>query len=162
MSGRVKVSRHESRVSAYKLLFAWEFDKITDLREFYDSYAYEIESDDKKIATEYSSAFTWSLFEGVCVNICDIDETIEQTSRRWKMERMSLTTKTALRLGVYELKYTDTPPKVVINEIVEIIKKYDDDNAPAFVNGILNSVGRAVGKITEPQSGVNPVRHVTE
>ncbi len=160
MSGKVKISRHEGRVSAYKLLFAREFDKDTDLREFYDSYAYENDSDSgKPIATEYSSAFTWSLLEGVCSRIDEIDGLIEQTSHGWKLERMSLTTITALRLGVYELKYTDTPAKVVINENIEIIKMYDDDNAPAFVNGILNNIGRAIGKIAEPQTGVNPVRN---
>ncbi len=159
MSGKVKISRHEGRVSAYKLLFAREFDKNTDLKEFYDSYAYDVDSEGgKKIETEYSSAFTWSLLEGVCSRIDEIDETIRQTSRGWKMERMSLTTVTALRLGVYELKYTDTPAKVVINENIEIVKMFDDDNAPAFVNGILNNVGRAIGKIAEPQTGVNPVQ----
>ncbi len=162
MSGRVKISRHEGRVSAYKLLFAREFDKNTDLAEFYDSYAYEIDGE-KKIGTEYSSGFTWSLLEGVCSRIDEIDELIERTSRGWKMDRMSLTTITALRLGVYELKYTDTPAKVVINENIEIVKMFDDDNAPAFVNGILNNIGRAIGKIAQPQVGVNPVQNnVTE
>ncbi len=159
MSGRVKISRHEGRVSAYKLLFAREFDKITDLKDFYDRYAYNSDNEDgKTVETEYASKFTWSLLEGVCGRIDEIDELIEQTSRGWKLDRMSLTTKTALRLGVYELKYTDTPAKVVINENIEIIKMYDDESAPAFVNGILNNIGRAIGKIAEPQSGVNPVQ----
>ncbi len=157
MSGRI-ITRHEGRVSAYKLLFAREFDKDTELEQFYDRYAYDIDGE-KRVKTEYSSKFTWSLLEGVCSRIDEIDELIELTSRGWKMERMSLTTITALRLGVYELKYTETPAKVVINENIEIVKMFDDENAPAFVNGILNNIGRALGKIAEPQADVNPVQN---
>ena len=60
---------------------------------------------------------------------------------------MSTATRTVLRLAVYELTETETPPKVVINEAVEIIKLYDEDSAPSFVNGILNRIARERGLI---------------
>ena len=67
----------------------------------------------------------------------------------WKIKRMSKVTLSVLRLAVYELKYTDTPPKAVINEAVEISKEYDDEKASPFVNGILNKVARTEGLIAD-------------
>ena len=74
---------------------------------------------------------------------------------------MSVPTRTVLRLAVYELLFTDTPPKVVINEAIDIVREYDDETAPAFVNGILNKIARSHGIITEPQKTAGDVPHET-
>ena len=62
---------------------------------------------------------------------------------------MSAVTKALLRMAVGEMLYTDVPPKACINEAVEIAKVYDEGKAPRFINGILNKVARAAGKITD-------------
>ena len=62
---------------------------------------------------------------------------------------MSVATRTILRLAAYEIIKTDIPVRVAINEAVEIIKSYDDETAPTFVNGILNKLARSHGLIGE-------------
>ena len=85
-------------------------------------------------------------------NIADIDSLISTHAVGWKIKRMSKVTISILRLAVYELKFTDTPPKAVINEAVEIAKEYDDDKAAPFVNGILNKFARSEGYISDSGS----------
>ena len=64
---------------------------------------------------------------------------------------MSTATRTILRLAVYEMTKIDVPAKVVLNEAVEIIKVYDEETAPAFVNGILNKIARSHGLIKDAE-----------
>ena len=62
---------------------------------------------------------------------------------------MSAVTKAILRMAVGEMMYTDVPPKACINEAVEIAKVYDEAKAPRFINGVLNKIARAAGKISD-------------
>ena len=139
-----KLTRRDARELAFKLIFAKEFDREADPDAFYENYIENTES----LTDDYVAA----VFKGVCASMNVLDAEIEGASSNWKLSRMSTTTRSILRLAVYEMKNTDTPVKVVINEAVEIIKQYDDENAPSFVNGVLNKIGRACGLIAEPQS----------
>lgn len=143
MSDKPKLSRHEAREIVFQLLFAKEFDREADALEFYDNHADNSE-------TEYND-FVKETFLGVCEKQPELDPAIESASIKWKMSRMSTATRSVLRLAVYEMTCTDVPAKVVLNEAVEIIKKYDAENAPAFVNGILNRIARDNSKI-EPEN----------
>lgn len=58
----------------------------------------------------------------------------------WKLERIPKINIALLKLAIFEIKYTDTPFKVVINEVVDLAKKYSDDSAPSFINGLLASI----------------------
>lgn len=70
-----------------------------------------------------------------------LDAKIEEHAKGWKMERMSVVTASVLRLGAYELLFrADIPVNVALNEAIELAKKYDDDKARAFVNGVLNAL----------------------
>ena len=81
------------------------------------------------------------VFFGVYENAKVIDECIDKCLVGWKKERVSLTSAAILRLATYELMFMDDiPTKVSINEAVELTKKYDDEKAYAFVNGVLNGV----------------------
>ena len=144
MADKKKLTRRESRELAFKLVFAKDFDAEADASDYYDRYT----DDEDTLTNEYVEA----VFKGVCENREYIDNAIETSSSNWKLSRMSNTTKAILRLAVYEMLFTDTPVKVVINEAVDIIKLYDDENAPAFVNGILNNIGHVHGKIAETQA----------
>ena len=134
-----KLTRHEARELAFKILFAKDFDRETDAREFVESFAEITETE----INDYISATV----SGVSEKLKEIDTLIESSSVNWKLSRMSTASRTILRLAVYELTETDTPAKVVINEAVEIIKLYDDESAPSFVNGILNNIARERGLI---------------
>ena len=138
MSGK-KLTRHEAREFAFKLLFAREFDSETTPADFYGAFIENTES--------LTNDYVRDTFIGVCEKKESLDALIEKASTNWKISRMSTSSRSLLRLAVYELTETETPPKVVINEAVEIIKLYDDDSAPSFVNGILNNIARERGLI---------------
>ncbi|HEY4222114.1 MAG TPA: transcription antitermination factor NusB [Myxococcota bacterium] len=90
-----------------------------------------------------------SLVRGVVDNRAKIDELASQHSPRWKLERMAIVDRNVLRLCLYELLFdADTPVKVVIDEGVEIAKRFGAEQSAAFVNGVLDSAARALGRIS--------------
>lgn len=80
-----------------------------------------------------------SVVRGTVKNIDDIDWAIENHSKGWKLDRLAKIDLAVLRLAIYELKYTDTPQSVVINEAVELAKKFGTEKSGSFVNGLLSS-----------------------
>ena len=81
---------------------------------------------------------------GFYENLERIDAVIGEHSKGWKTERMSKLSRSILRLCVYEMLFEEIPYSVSINEAVELSKTFDDDKARPFVNGILNSVKKAL------------------
>ena len=91
------------------------------------------------------AGFVELLVAGVLARRREIDEVISRFSRRWKLERMAAVDRNILRLGIFELCYLEEiPPRVAINEAVELAKRFGDANSPGFVNGILDSVFQEV------------------
>lgn len=133
------MSRRDSRIAAFTLLFESEFHPELKFSEIY-AQAEEV----RELSMD---SFAKNLYETACDNISEINKLIEETSKNWKISRMSAVSRSIVRLAVAEITYTDVPPKVAINEAVEIAKVYDDDKAPAFVNGVLNKIARQTGKI---------------
>jgi N utilization substance protein B len=80
------------------------------------------------------------LLEGAASQSAALDELITRNADNWKFERLSAIDRAILRLGIYELRFTDTPHKVVMNECVELAKKFSSEDAGSFVNGILDAV----------------------
>lgn len=134
MAEAEQMTRRESREAIFQLLYAREFFRDLEFTEFYAYYSENAE----KIYNE----FVKSAFFGVCENIEAIDAEIEASSVKWKISRMAKVTRNILRLAVYELTLSEVPAKAVINEALELAKKYDDDQSPAFINGILNKIAR--------------------
>ncbi len=85
-------------------------------------------------------ALAEALVRGVAAHRRKIDETIERVSTNWRLDRMAKVDRNVLRLAVYELIETDVPMKVVINEAIELGKKYGSESTGAFVNGVLDRV----------------------
>ena len=139
MSENTKLTRHACRELIFKLLFAKEFDREADPAVFYDSFIEGTE--------ERTSEYVKNVFVGVCESLAELDEELEAASNKWKLSRMSTATRSVLRMALYEMTVCEVPPKAEINEAVEIIKQYDEDSAPAFVNGILNRIARDRGLI---------------
>ncbi len=84
-------------------------------------------------------ALDWS--KGTWENLEQCDELITSSTIKWQFARLSPVDKSILRLAVYQLKFcTDIPPKVVINEAIELAKKYSTDKSPGFVNGVLDAI----------------------
>ncbi|UCD71707.1 MAG: transcription antitermination factor NusB [Syntrophobacterales bacterium] len=85
--------------------------------------------------------FSERLIKGVEQHREDLDRIIEQYSSNWKVDRMTHVDRTILRIAVYELLYCDDiPPRVAINEAIDIGKKYGSEDSGAFINGILDKV----------------------
>ena len=85
--------------------------------------------------------FCKRLVFGVHEHLPRIDEKISQYATNWQLKRMAIIDRNILRLGVFELHYaSDIPPKVTINEAVELAKKYGDLESSKFVNGILDNI----------------------
>jgi len=139
MSENKKLSRHECRELIFKLLFAKEFDRDADPGTYYTDYT--------ENAEEPTADYVKEVFLGVCASLPALDCEIEAASDNWKLARMSTATRSVLRMAVYEMTQADVPPKVAINEALELIKLYDEDSAPKFVNGILNKIARERGLI---------------
>ena len=81
-----------------------------------------------------------ALVRGVAEHRRAIDDTIERISTNWRLDRMAKVDRNVLRLAVYELLRTDVPVKVVINEAIELGKKFGSESSGAFVNGVLDRV----------------------
>jgi N utilization substance protein B len=89
--------------------------------------------------------FAWSLVSEVCAHAEELDRQIASRARNWRISRMAAVDRNVLRLGAYELAYTATPPAVVIDEAVELARRYGSDASPAFVNGILDALAGGSG-----------------
>jgi transcription antitermination factor NusB len=102
-----------------------------------DWFFRESDSDDfvRNLASDWSKG-TWE-------NLEQCDKLIAGSTIKWQFKRLSPVDKSILRLSVYQLRFCpDIPPKVVINEAIELAKKYSTDKSPAFVNGVLDAVLR--------------------
>ncbi len=92
---------------------------------------------DEDLAEE---AFARALRAGVHDHRAEIDRIIDQRARGWGLDRLPVVDRNILRLALYELLYTATPPEVVMDEAVELAKAYGTEHAPAVINGILDRV----------------------
>ena len=111
---------------------------------FLDRFFIENEPDDsiRRLAKDWAKG-TWE-------NLARCNELIAASTIKWQMSRLSTVDKSILRLAVYQLEFChDIPPKVVINEAIELAKKFSAEKSPAFVNGVLDAVLRKVS----PQNG---------
>ncbi len=87
--------------------------------------------------------FAWRLMKGVIDHLEDLDGIIEKAAPEWPIEQIAIIDRNALRIGLYELLYADhgeVPPKVAINEAIEIAKSYGGPNSGKFINGVLGTV----------------------
>lgn len=92
-------------------------------------------------------AYLGKLAAGVASHLEELDALIVRYSEHWRLERMTAVDRNILRLAAYELLYQpDVPPKVVINEAVELAKRYGSESSGAFVNGLLDRIRQALGR----------------
>ena len=91
-------------------------------------------------ALEIDNEFVKNSVYGVITNQSDIDELANKHLNKWTISRLGFTDQAILRLGIYELIYTDTPEVVAINEAVELAKDYSDDDVRKMINGVLDKI----------------------
>ncbi|MBO4429052.1 MAG: transcription antitermination factor NusB [Clostridia bacterium] len=134
------VSRRDARICAVKLIYGFDFQKDADRDAFFDLVCAEGEIP--------HSDFSKELFFGVCDHVEEIDKAIVDNAKTWRFDRIAKISLAVMRVCAYELLFTDTPAPIAINEAIEIDKIFDSDEAPSFVNGVLNAIARS-----KPQGG---------
>lgn len=129
-------NRHLSRTLALQTLFEWDFRGSTD------NIASLLEKNQKEFAGEFDDGdFAKNLVRGVLEHQAEIDSVITHYAPEWPLPQITTVDRNVLRLGVFELKYSqDVPPKVAINEAIELAKAFGGDASGRFVNGVLGSL----------------------
>ena len=129
------MNRTEARDMAFKYLYQTEIQKESNedaINLFFENNA---------ICDEEAKKYISEAVKGINEHLNNINEIIEKNLKKdWKIERISKVVLAILKLAIYEIVYAKIPFKVAINEAVELAKKYGEDTAPTFVNGMLASV----------------------
>ena len=133
-------NRRKSRQVALQVLYQDEFHDGEGLR-FAERHFW----DDSELAPTKDEIRDFAVFliEGVRSNRTAIDERISDVARNWKIERMSRVDRNILRVATFELVFVEeVPPKVSLNEAIEIAKVYGTEDSGAFINGVLDRISR--------------------
>ena len=139
------MKRREAREIAFCLIFEKDFSKESTCKDIFNTALSYFENDEVAKDT-----YIFSTFSGVYENIDDIDALINESSSNWDKERISRVSRAILRLATFEIKYVDDiPVKITVNEAVELAKKYDDDKAFSFINGVLAKIALTLGSEDE-------------
>ncbi len=135
------MKRTEAREEAFKLLYSLQIMTEKNIEEQVKIFLDENEINDQE-AIKYIS----NIIEGTNKENDKIEALISENIKDdWDMKRISKIDLALLKLGIFEIVYSKLPYKVVINEVVELSKKYGDDNSKSFVNGVLASVVKKSG-----------------
>jgi transcription antitermination protein NusB len=135
------MARHRARQQALQLLFQWDLRRMPledIIRDYYTSLLISEES----IAPPRPDEFAEQLLRGVVEEIAPVDERIARNAVHWRMERMPAVDRNILRIAVYEMLRTNTPPAVAIDEALELARRYSSEESVHFVNGVLDAVRR--------------------
>jgi len=130
--------RTKAREAALKVLYQSEITRWK-IKMAFENFWNDFESEDKNVKD-----FSRRLTSGIEEYIETIDEKISQYATNWQLKRMAIIDRNVLRIGVFELLHADDiPPKVTINECIELAKKYGDVESSKFVNGILDKIHKS-------------------
>jgi transcription antitermination protein NusB len=138
-------NRHLSRSIAMQCLYEWDFNgkKVKKLESI-------IEKNIKEFGPGMDdTAFVRFLTENTVKNINQIDPLIEKCAPEWPLDQVTIVDRNILRLGIYELlfgNYAEVPPKVAINEAIELAKSFGGESSGRFVNGVLGTIYRELGE----------------
>jgi N utilization substance protein B len=137
-------TRHLIRTVILQTLYEWDFySRMHDVTEILE-----------RNLTEFAPGidepeFAWKILKGVVEHSKNIDNVITKAAPEWPIGKIAIIDRNILRIGLYELLYADpeeVPPKVAINESIELAKNYGGPNAARFVNGVLGTIYREVGE----------------
>ena len=129
------MQRSEMRELAFKLIYETEMQKELDLNQL------EIFFENHEIEDEQAKVYLTDIRIGIEKNKEEIDNLIAKyLKEKWSLDRIAKVNLSLIKIAIFEMLYKEIPYKVVINEVVELAKKYSDDTAPQFINGILASI----------------------
>ncbi len=135
-------NRHLGRTIAMQTLYEWDFNKQkgSDLTQ-------AAKANIEKFAPGFDdSVFTVSLIKGTLKFLKEIDALITKYAPEWPIDQITVVDRNILRIGVYELHFApDIPPKVAINEAIELAKTFGGESSGKFVNGVLGAIYKDLG-----------------
>lgn len=144
-SGKNSGTRRKARESALQMMFSADVIHV-DSKVLTEDYWKELGDEDSDDKTQQ---FANNLVSGALSNIAVIDDRIRTRAEHWRIERMAIVDRNVLRLAVYEFLFEDTPHTVVINEALEIARRFSTFEATQFINGILDAIKLDLEKTSE-------------
>ncbi len=146
-------SRHRSRQRALQVLFQVDVRKQaveTAIDAYYGSLFSE-EFEDREGVKAAPDPFMEELVKGTVARAAAIDRRISERSENWRLERMPAVDRNILRMAIFEMTERITPPAVVINEAIELARRFSGEESVAFINGVLDTIRRETpGLAAEP------------
>lgn len=142
--------RRKSRQRALQILFLWDLRKLTvdeAIDTFYKSlYSAETEEETGEDSDRVGNreTFVVTLVKGTAANAESLDRIIAERAENWRLERMPYVDRNILRMAIYEMKTEGTPAAVVIDEALELARRYSEEEAIPFLNGVLDSIRKAI------------------
>ncbi|MEO7190652.1 MAG: transcription antitermination factor NusB [Vicinamibacterales bacterium] len=134
--------RHEARQAALQILYFWEVGRAEPqaaIDAFFETHDPE--------AGETVRSFASEIVHGTVADVTELDEILEQHSRHWRIARLAVIDRLILRMGIWELRHQpDVPAAVVLNEAVELARRFSTEDAVRFVNGVLDAVRRTLAE----------------
>jgi len=137
-------SRRRSRQRALQILYLWDARR-QPVEEATAAYFETLYSEESRTQPQRDEFLDW-LVTGAVEHVEDLDRRITQHAEHWRIERMPAVDRNILRLAVYEMTHSDTPAAVVIDEALELARRYSNEESVQFVNGVLDAVHRDVAR----------------
>ena len=148
-------NRHLARTIALQSLFEWDFNNFS-IEKIEKIYKYNMNAFAPKFD---DSGFTGNLIKGVLKYLDTINKMIEKYAPEWPLDQITIIDRNVLRIGIYELKFNnDIPPKVAINESIELAKSFGGESSGKFINGVLGSIYKDMenaGEINDKAEKIN-------
>ncbi|MCF7834209.1 MAG: transcription antitermination factor NusB [Candidatus Pacebacteria bacterium] len=142
-------NRHLSRSIVLQTLFEWDFMNESDNTEVQNPREILVRNIDEFAPDLKNDPFVFALIENILVKQKVIDEIIEKAAPEWPIQKISVVDRNIIRIGLTELLFGDdlqVPPKVAINESIELAKTFGGENSSKFVNGVLGAVYKEMGE----------------
>ncbi|MCC7157292.1 MAG: transcription antitermination factor NusB [Bryobacterales bacterium] len=140
-------ARRRSRQRALQVLYQWDARKqsIEEAVESFYVTLYSAEDDPgKPPAQPPQDPFMESLARGTAACAAELDQLIASRAENWRVERMPIVDRNILRMAIFEMRDLGTPPAIVIDEALEIARRYSEEEALPFINGVLDAVRRLI------------------
>src|SRR3989338_5896628 len=161
-------NRHLSRSIVLQSLYEWDFNIFRAAKNMDDLYKVKNVKENPKLKKIVShnidkfgpgmedASFVWGILQGVVGRLKKIDAIIEKGAPEWPIEQIAFIDRKVLRIGIYELlfaKREEVPPKVAINESIELAKTFGGEASGKFVNGVLGTIYREIGEPGKEEGG---------
>ena len=154
-------NRHLSRSIVLQSLYEWDFNIFRATKNMDDLYKVKNVKENPKLKKIVShnidkfgpgmedASFVWGIIQGVVGRLKKIDAIIEKGAPEWPIEQIAFIDRNVLRIGIYELLFAnreEVPPKVAINESIELAKTFGGESSGKFINGVLGTIYREIGE----------------